>query len=125
MNPNSPLAPSPLLRDEPASGLDCSGDFKAAPDIRQSGPAAGGGYVLRAGPKVKVVGTEELKDRLQRAGTGSVKIKGLAGRSGRARTCDPRFWRFGPRVMTSDGNYWEAKEVVKKQPLPPVFSDGE
>src|SRR5215212_8323097 len=39
-NPNSPLAPSPLLKDEPASGLDCSGDFKAAPDIRQNGPAA-------------------------------------------------------------------------------------
>src|SRR5450432_1553615 len=46
-NPNSPLAPSPLLKDEPASGLDCSGDFKAAPDIRISGPTAGGGYVLR------------------------------------------------------------------------------
>lgn len=57
MNPNSPLAPSPLLKDEPPSGLDCSGDFKAAPDIRQSGPAAGGGYVLRTGPKVKVSGT--------------------------------------------------------------------
>src|SRR5450759_5016945 len=55
-NPNSPRAPSTLLEDEPASGLDCSGDFKAAPDIRQSGPAAGGGYVLRAGPKVKVEG---------------------------------------------------------------------
>src|SRR5712672_2432738 len=27
-NPNSPLAPSPLLKDEPANGLDCSGDFK-------------------------------------------------------------------------------------------------
>src|SRR5882757_11082318 len=36
-NPNSPLAPNPLLKDEPASGLDCSGDFKAAPDIRQTG----------------------------------------------------------------------------------------
>src|SRR5580698_3162075 len=36
-NPNSPLAPSPLLKDEPASGLGCSGDFKAAPDIRQTG----------------------------------------------------------------------------------------
>src|SRR5215208_7672545 len=33
-NPNSPLAPSPLLKDEPAGGLDCSGDLKAAPDIR-------------------------------------------------------------------------------------------
>src|ERR1019366_5133366 len=40
-NPNSPLAPSPLLKDEPASGLDVRGDFKAAPDIRQNGPAAG------------------------------------------------------------------------------------
>src|SRR5882672_6045398 len=34
MTPNSPLAPSPLSKDEPPSGLDCSGDFKAAPDIR-------------------------------------------------------------------------------------------
>jgi hypothetical protein len=42
------------LKVEPPSGLDCSGEFKAAPDIRQSGPAAGGGYVLREGPKVKV-----------------------------------------------------------------------
>jgi hypothetical protein len=25
------------LKDEPASGLDCSGDFKAAPDIRKTG----------------------------------------------------------------------------------------
>jgi hypothetical protein len=54
MNPNSPLAPSPLLKDEPANGLDCSGDFKAAPDIRQNGPTAGGGYVLRKAPKVKM-----------------------------------------------------------------------
>jgi len=42
------------LKDEPASGLDCSGNLKAAPDIRQSGPAAGGGYVLPVGQKVKV-----------------------------------------------------------------------
>jgi hypothetical protein len=34
VNPNSPLAPSPLSKVEPPSGLDCSGDFKAAPDIR-------------------------------------------------------------------------------------------
>src|ERR1700680_496214 len=64
-NPNSPLAPSPLLKDEPASGLDCSGDFKAAPEIRLSGPAAGGGYVLRAGPKVKAGGNRSLGDRLK------------------------------------------------------------
>src|SRR6267143_4939502 len=36
-NPNSPLAPSPLSKDEPPSGLDCSGEFKAAPDIRRAG----------------------------------------------------------------------------------------
>src|SRR4029077_17601270 len=33
-NPNSPVAPSPLSKDEPTSRLFCSGDFKAAPDIR-------------------------------------------------------------------------------------------
>src|SRR3981081_4317055 len=91
-NPNSPLAPSPLLKDEPASGLDCSGDFKAAPDIRTSGPAAGGGYVLRAGPKVKVAGIA-CQNRSQIVRIGMRTIKDLAGRSGRARTCDPRFWR--------------------------------
>src|SRR5882724_2312190 len=56
MNPNSPLAPSPLSKDEPPSGLDCSGEFKAAPDIRLSGPAAGGGYLLPVEEKVKVQG---------------------------------------------------------------------
>ena len=55
-NPNSPLARSPLLKDEPASGLDFRGIFKGAPDIRINGPAAGGGYVLRPGRKVKVAG---------------------------------------------------------------------
>jgi hypothetical protein len=55
-NPNSPLTPSPLLKDEPASGLDFRGIFKAAPDIRINGPATGGGYVLRPGRKVKVAG---------------------------------------------------------------------
>src|SRR5882724_10040139 len=70
-NPNSPLAPSPLLKDEPASGLDCSGDFKAAPDIRLSGPAAGGGYLLPDGAKVKV--WEDVKPgvRLKTAPAGS------------------------------------------------------
>jgi hypothetical protein len=48
------LCPALVSKDEPASGLGCSGDFNAAPDIRQSGPAAGGGYVLRPGSKVKV-----------------------------------------------------------------------
>jgi hypothetical protein len=40
------------------AGSIVSGDFKAAPDIRQNGPATGGWYVLRTGPKVKVWGTE-------------------------------------------------------------------
>jgi hypothetical protein len=38
------------------AGSIVRGDFKAAPDIRLSGPAAGGGYVLRVGVKVKVAG---------------------------------------------------------------------
>jgi hypothetical protein len=58
------------LKDEPASGLDCSGDFKAAPDIRQSGPAAGGGYVLRTGVKVKVRGNLKIKASI---GTGGFR----------------------------------------------------
>jgi hypothetical protein len=44
------------LKDEPASGLDFREIFKAAPDIRINGPAAGGGYVLRTASKVKVAG---------------------------------------------------------------------
>ncbi len=36
------------------AGSVFSGDFRAAPDIRQSGPAAGGACVLRTGEKVKV-----------------------------------------------------------------------
>jgi hypothetical protein len=39
------------------TGSIVSGDFKAAPDIRRSGPAAGGGYLLRSAPKVKQAGT--------------------------------------------------------------------
>jgi hypothetical protein len=50
------MCPALVSKDEPASGLGCSGDFKAAPDIRQSGPAAGGGYVLRIRRKVKMRG---------------------------------------------------------------------
>src|SRR5882724_6074132 len=53
--------PALVSKDEPPSGLDCSGEIKAAPDIRQSGPAAGGGYVLRRAPKVKVPGTGETR----------------------------------------------------------------
>jgi hypothetical protein len=43
-----------ILRNGPASGLDCSGISKAAPDIRfKSGPAAGLSYVLADREKVK------------------------------------------------------------------------
>src|SRR6266404_1004729 len=40
-NPNSPLAPSPLLKDEPASGLDCSGGIQSRTGYPSNGPAAG------------------------------------------------------------------------------------
>src|SRR5215471_14048429 len=43
-----PSSPNPLAKDEPPGGLDCSGICNAAPEIRGNGPAAGGGYVLRA-----------------------------------------------------------------------------
>src|SRR5438309_9948650 len=59
-NPNRPLTPSPLFRRmSRQAGSDVRG--KAAPDIRQSGPAAGDGYVLRTPPKVKVRGTEPCR----------------------------------------------------------------
>src|SRR6516225_257908 len=53
-NPNSPLLPSPLSKDEPTSRLFCSGDFKAAPDIRDKRAGCRCRYVLRKVPKVKV-----------------------------------------------------------------------
>src|SRR3954464_5327045 len=37
-----------------AAGSIVRGNFKAAPDIRLNGPAAGGGYLLPVGPNVKV-----------------------------------------------------------------------
>jgi hypothetical protein len=60
------------------SGLDCSGDFKAAPDIRQNGPAASSGYVLRAGPKVK----ENWNRRLAARVAASSKRDGCQGDNG-------------------------------------------
>jgi len=36
------------------AGSIVRGNFKAAPDIRFNGPAAGGGYLLPVGQKVKV-----------------------------------------------------------------------
>jgi hypothetical protein len=49
-------------------------------------------YVLRTALKVKAAGTPGLRMPPESAGTGSVKIKGLAGRSGRA-TSTVRFQR--------------------------------
>src|SRR4051812_37539205 len=74
--PNSLLAPSPLLKDEPASGLDCSGISKP----RRISVKAGRQQVrLCTADTAKGQGRRELG-----AGT---------GRGGRARTCDNRFWR--------------------------------
>src|SRR6185437_7541150 len=92
-----------VSRDEPPSGLDCSGDFEAAPDIRQNGPAAGGGYVLRARPKVKVrgnpAGGRRDRRRAPKAGTvgvwdQQVKMAGAAG-------LEPATTGFGDRYSTS------------------------
>src|ERR1700743_3104577 len=67
---NSPPAPIPLvLKGEPPSGLDDQGVFEAAPDIRQNGPTAGGGYVLRTDRKVKVRGNAVKPARVTEART--------------------------------------------------------
>src|SRR5882757_2530807 len=91
-NPNSPLAPSPLLKDEPASGLDVRGISKprriSVKAGRQQVPLC---TAHRA--KGQGAGNPRVENASESAGIGSVKINGLAGRSGRARTCDPRFWR--------------------------------
>src|ERR1700753_2244848 len=64
-NPNSPLAPSPLVKVEPASGLDVWGISKPRRISVSNGPAAGGRYVLRAKVNVKAGGTG--KDRIAAA----------------------------------------------------------
>src|ERR1700761_6805540 len=67
-----------------ANRLDCSGDFGAAPDIRQNGPAAGGGYVLRVRPKVKVWGNPRRSPANGRPERSACGISGLnwQGRQG-------------------------------------------
>src|ERR1019366_10057593 len=57
-NPNSPLAPSPLLKDEPASGLDVRGGFQSRAGYPSKRAGSRCGCVLRARPKVKLPGTE-------------------------------------------------------------------
>jgi hypothetical protein len=53
--PNSLLAPSPLLKDEPASGLDVRGfQSRAGYPSKRAGSRCR--YVLRTRPKVKVAG---------------------------------------------------------------------
>src|SRR5450759_2400036 len=95
-NPNSPPAPSPLLKDEPASGLDVRGISKP----RRISVKTGRQQVrlcTAGAAKGQAAGNRKPKDPFEPAGIGSVKIKDLAGRSGRARTCDPRFWRQAPK----------------------------
>src|SRR4030088_1290360 len=100
-----------------------------------NGPAAGGGYVLRTGLKVKAGGNHRTDGPLPQRLFGLVKIDGQAGRSGRARTCDPRFWRpvlyqlsYTPRAepasppiraVSSIGNapIARAKPLTRKQPV--------
>ena len=61
-NPNSPLSPSPLLKVEPASGLDCSGISKPRRISAFNGPAAGGRLCTAQGAKGQ--GTRSRRDRL-------------------------------------------------------------
>jgi hypothetical protein len=82
-NPNSPLAPNPLQKDEPASGLDFSGDFKAAPDIRQTGRQQVAAMYCGRGQRSRYR-EPSVENVLEHAGIGSVRIMGFAGRSGRA-----------------------------------------
>src|SRR5215469_1652933 len=79
-----PSAQPSHLKDEPETGLDCSGISKAAPDIR----------LRRAGCECRLCTARTPKGQ----GWTGQENNGLAGRksagrSGRARTCDPRFWR--------------------------------
>src|ERR1700761_4776112 len=46
-NPNSPLAPSPLQKDEPGKRARLFGGFQSRAGYPSNGPAAGVGYVLR------------------------------------------------------------------------------
>src|ERR1700736_6314081 len=46
--------PSPLLKDEPVTGLACSGISKPRRISAFSGPAAGGRYLLPERQKVKI-----------------------------------------------------------------------
>lgn len=57
-----------------------------------SGPAASAGYLLRMARNVKVAPRDWNQNGSAFLGIGASRIKGLAGRNGRARTCDPRFW---------------------------------
>src|SRR5579864_2530770 len=93
-NPNSPLAPSPRSKDEPPSGLDCSGEFKAAPDIRQTGRQQVAAMYCASRQRSRWAGTKGCGP-LWEAATGTIKFNGLGwrrlwaakiwtGRSGRA-----------------------------------------
>src|ERR1700738_5405168 len=88
-----------------------------------NGPAAGGGYVLRTGLKVKAGGNHRTDGPLPQRLSGLVKIDGQAGRSGRARTCDPRFWRLMFRLTIFYDRYFSLCETPDFHGLPSVFDD--
>lgn len=103
------------MKDEPPSGLDCPG-FQCRAGYPQNGPATGAVLYCGTGqrsrywddraprpdsprlsrPKAsKGCGGPSLSIRLTSNKPARVleSIAFYAGRSGRARTCDPRFWR--------------------------------
>jgi hypothetical protein len=109
----APLTPSPLQKDEPASGLDCSGEFKAAPDIRLSGPAAGGRYVLWARPKVKFPG-EPPRQGSARARQAGIAPKRLAKP---AEAAPLRFYKpCGRKTLAVPG--YQKPISSKEKPMP-------
>jgi hypothetical protein len=57
-----------LISKVSAKRARLSGEFKAAPDIRQNGPAAGSGYVLRSRGKVKLRNTASPPNMQQKPG---------------------------------------------------------
>ena len=86
------FGPALVLKDEPVNELDCSGDFKAASDIRLSGPTAGAAmYCGRSqrsrsagtGCRIAAVQSDRLRSRTGLAGAAGLE-PGLPG-TGRIR----------------------------------------
>jgi len=60
------------LKDEPPSGLDCSGDFKAAPDIRFSRAGSRWRLCTAQAAKGQGGGERRLWNRLEGGARGSL-----------------------------------------------------